>query len=81
MSRHAIDEIARDDIKELKEEFENQTRELVTPEVCGMFGCYGGEATLNGKIEAIAAFLGIDFSVEPERVVASKVKAVKKGKK
>jgi hypothetical protein len=36
------------------------------------------EATLLGKVNAIAEFLGIEFKVTPEHVVAEKVKAVKK---
>lgn len=36
------------------------------------------EATLLGKVNAIAEFLGVDFSVTPEHVVAEKVKAVKR---
>jgi hypothetical protein len=39
-------------------------------------------ATLLGKVNAIAEFLGLEFEVTPEKVVAEKVKATKKkGKK
>lgn len=40
------------------------------------------EATLLGKVNALAEFLGVDFEVSPEKVTAEKVKVVKKkGKK
>jgi hypothetical protein len=68
-------------VKKLDKEIETQTREDVTPPRWSFGYDYGSEATLNGKINAIAEFLGIDFAVQPERVVASKVKATKKGKK
>lgn len=39
-------------------------------------------ATLLGKVNAIAEFLGVEFEVSPKKVVAEKVKATKKkGKK
>lgn len=68
-------------VEKLTEELENQTRGKLTPEVCGMWGCYGGDPTLNSKIQAIAEHLGLDFTVKPEKVVASKATVTKKGKK
>jgi hypothetical protein len=44
-------------------------REALKPEL---------EATLLGKVNAIAEHLGVEFKVSPEHVVAEKVKAVKK---
>jgi hypothetical protein len=81
---------------DLETEVTKDTKKVFTStEPCLQYGLYGRSyissrpsnpkqvATLLGKVNAIAEFLGLEFEVSPEKVVAEKVKAVKtkKGKK
>jgi hypothetical protein len=65
-------------VQDLEEELNNQTRGMATP--YDPFYFSSGNATLNGKLEAIAVHLGIEFEVQQEKVVGAKV-SVKKVKK
>lgn len=75
-------ECNRKKISRLQEEIEVQTRADLTPDQYAYGYNYGGDPTLNGKINAIAEHLGITFEVQPEKVIASKVIVkTKKGNK
>lgn len=101
------DELLPDVDDTLKQELTQETKEKPCASLYGIMEYYYGcnyykkpkpemEATILGKINAIAEHLGIDFEVQPEKVVTTPtrvkavkrtttkktpVKAVKKGKK